>query len=99
MKKLEHEADFKTAKGGELGVIQGVEGVTFEVGLAGGGSVEGSENMEKGAFPASAGSGDGHNLPRKNFQGDTPKGVNLGNARGVGFMEIASLEHRKEQIL
>lgn len=72
MKKLEHKADFETAEGGELGVIQGVEGVTFEVGLTSRGCVECSEDMEKSAFSTSAGSGDGHNLSGKDFEGDTP---------------------------
>jgi hypothetical protein len=67
MEKLKHEADFQAPEGGEFGVIQGMEGVTFEVGLACRGSVEGSKDMEKGAFAASARSGDGNNLPRENL--------------------------------
>ena len=83
MKKLEHEANFEAAERGEFGVIQGVEGVTLEVGLASGGGVEGSENMEKGAFATSTGSGDGDNLPRKDFEGNASQRMNLRISGGV----------------
>lgn len=72
VEKLKHESNFKASKGGEFGVIQGVERVTLEVGLASRWGVESSEDVEKGAFTASAGSGDRHNLPRKDFQGNPP---------------------------
>ena len=99
MEKLKHKANFKAPKGGEFGVIQRVERVPLEVGLASGGGVQSSEDMEEGAFAAAAGSGDGDNLAGKDFEADPSQGVNLGIPRGVGFMKIASFEHRKEQIL
>ena len=42
MKELENESDFETPKGGEFIVVEGVKGMAFEVGLAGGGGVEGT---------------------------------------------------------
>ena len=99
MKKLENKSDFKTSEGGEFGVIQGMEGVAFEVSLAGGGGVEGSENVEEGAFTASARPGDGHNLPRQDFQGDPAEGVHLRIPRRIGLMKVTSFEHKEGQIL
>ena len=78
MKKLKHEPDFEAAEGGEFGIIQGVEGVAFEVGLPCGGGVESSEDMEKGAFTASTGTGDGDDLRREDFEGYPSEGVNMG---------------------
>ena len=99
MKKLKDEADFEASKGGEFGVVQGVKGVAFEVSLAGGGGVEGSENVEEGAFTASARPGDGHDLAGENLEGHTPKRMHLGIPRGIGLMKIAGFEHEKSQIL
>jgi len=78
MKKLKDEADFQASEGGEFGVVQGVKGVAFEVSLAGGGGVEGSENVEEGAFTASARAGDGDDFAGENLEGYTPKRLNLG---------------------
>ena len=78
VEKLENKSDFKTSEGGEFGVIQGMEGVAFEVSLAGRGGVEGSENVEEGAFTASARAGDGDDFAGENLEGYTPKRLNLG---------------------
>ena len=67
MEKLEYEADLELPEGGELVIVQGVEGVAFEVDLAGGGGVESAEDVEEGAFSATAGSGDGNDLTRLDF--------------------------------
>ena len=99
VEKLENKSDFKTSEGGEFGVIQGMEGVAFEVSLAGRGGVEGSENVEEGAFTASARPGDGHDLSRENLEGHTSKRMHLGIPRGIGFMKVAGFEHKKSQIL
>ena len=45
MEKLEHEANLELPEGGELVVVQGVEGMAFKVDLAGGRGVEGSEDV------------------------------------------------------
>jgi hypothetical protein len=45
MEELKDEADFELAEGGELVVVEGVEGVALKVDLARGGGVEGTEDM------------------------------------------------------
>ena len=65
--ELKDEADFQASEVGEFGVVQGVKGVAFEVSLAGGGGVEGSENVEEGAFTASARAGDGDDFAGENL--------------------------------
>jgi len=73
--------------------------VPFEVGLAGGGCIECSEDMKEGAFAASARPGDGHNLPWQDFQGDPAEGVHLRIPRRIGLMKVTSFEHKEGQIL
>ena len=68
--------------------------MTFEIGLAGGGGIEGSEDMEKGAFAASTGARDGNDFTGQNFEGDTPQGIDLGIACLVGLMKITCFEHK-----
>jgi hypothetical protein len=70
-----------------------VEGVTFQIGLAGSRGIEGSEDMEKGAFAASTGTGDGNDFTGQNFEGDTPQGIDLSIACLVGLMKIACFDH------
>lgn len=98
MEELEDEANFKLAQGGELVVIKGVEGVAFEVDLARGGGIESAEDMEKGAFAAAAGAGNGDDLAGEDFQGDAPEGIHLDIPGLVGFMEIASFQHKKASL-
>ena len=66
---VEKEGDsvYELPERSELFVAEGVEGVAFKVDLAGGGCVEGAEDVEKGAFPAAAGPGDGDDLPGQDF--------------------------------
>jgi hypothetical protein len=95
MEELEDEADLELAQGGELIVVKGMEGVPLKVDLAGGGCVEGTEDMQEGAFAAATGSGDGHDLARENFEGNASESLHLGIAGLVGLMKIACLEHKK----
>ena len=68
--------------------------MTFKIGLAGSGGIEGSEDMKKGAFTASTGTGDGNDFTGQNFEGDTPQGIDLGIACLVGLMKITCFEHK-----
>ena len=68
--------------------------MTIEIGLAGGGGIEGSEDVEKGAFAASTGASYGNDFARQNFEGDTPQGIDLGIACLVGLMKITCFEHK-----
>jgi hypothetical protein len=95
VEKLEDKADLELAEGGELVVVEGVKGMALEIDLAGGGSVEGAENVEEGAFAATAGPSDGNDLAREDLQADGAEGIHFGIAGLVGFMEIACFEHKK----
>jgi len=50
--------------------------------------------VEKGAFAASTGASYGNDFARKNFEGDTPQGIDLGIACLVGLMKITCFEHK-----
>ena len=50
--------------------------------------------MEKGAFATSTRAGDSNDFARKNFEGDTPQGIDLGIACLVGLMKITCFEHK-----
>ena len=52
--------------------------MTIEIGLAGSGGIEGPEDMKKGAFAASTGTGDGNDFAGQNFERDPPQGIDLG---------------------
>ena len=69
--------------------------MSLQVGLTGRRCIESAENVEESAFAATTGAGNGHNLPWEDFQGNPPKGMNLGIPGGVGFMKIAGFEHKK----
>ena len=68
--------------------------MTIEIGLAGSGGIEGSEDMEKGAFATSTGARDGNDFSGQNFEGDTPQGIDLGIACLVGLMKITCFDHK-----
>ncbi len=68
--------------------------MTIEIGLAGSGGIEGSEDMKKGAFAASTGTGDGNDFAGQNFERDPPQGIDLGIACLVGLMKIACFDHK-----
>ncbi len=68
--------------------------MTFQIGLAGSGGIEGSEDMKKGAFATSTGARDGNDFAWKNFEGDTPQGIDLGLTCLVGLMKIACFDHK-----
>lgn len=70
VEELENEADFKASEGGQFVVVQGVEGMSFEISLARSGGVEGSKDMEESAFSTSAGTGDGNDFAWEDFQSD-----------------------------
>jgi len=95
VEELKDEADFELAQAGEGVVVHGVEREAVDVHLAGAGGVEGAEDVKEGAFAAAAGSGDGDDFPRENFQAHAPEGIHLGIAGLVGFVEIAGFEHKK----
>jgi hypothetical protein len=59
MKELKNKTDFVATKCGQFVVIERVERMALQVGLARGRGIKRSEDVEKGAFAASAGSGDG----------------------------------------
>ena len=67
VKKLKNESDPELAEGSELVVVEGMERMALEVDLTGGGRVEGSEDVEQGAFSAAAGSGNRDDLSREDF--------------------------------
>ncbi len=67
--------------------------MTFQIGLAGSGGIEGSEDMKKGAFATSTGARDSNDFSGQNFEGDTPQGIDLGIACLVGLMKIACFDH------
>jgi len=68
VKELEDEADSESSEGGQFVVVKGVEGVSFEIGLARSGGVEGSEDMKESTFSAAAGAGDGNDFTWEDFE-------------------------------
>lgn len=94
MEELKNEANFEATKGGEFVVVKRVERMTLQIGLAGGRGIEGSENVEEGAFAASAGSSDGDDFGRQDFDGYAAEGIDASVASLIGLMEIASFEHK-----
>ena len=79
-------------------VVKRVERMTLQVGLAGGGGIEGSENVEEGAFAASAGSSDGDDFARQDFDGYAAEGIDASVPSLIGLMEITSFEHKKSAL-
>ena len=67
MEELENEADSESSEGGQFVVVKGVEGMSFEIGLARSGGVESSEDMEESAFSAAAGAGDSDDFAGEDF--------------------------------
>ena len=70
MEELENEADSESSEGGQFVVVKGVEGMSFEIGLARSGGIEGSEDMKESTFSAAAGTGDGNDFAWEYFQSD-----------------------------
>ena len=68
--------------------------MTFQIGLAGSGGIEGSEDMKKGAFATSTGARDGNDFAWKNFERDPPQGIDLSIACLVGLMKMACFDHK-----
>ena len=95
MEELKNKADFQAAEGGELVIVEGVKGMTFEVDLAGGRGIEGAEKMEESAFAATAGTGDGDDFSWENFESDPAEGIDPSFAGLIRFVEITGFEHGK----
>jgi len=70
VEELENKADSESSEGGQFVVVKGVEGVSFEIGLARSGGVEGSEDMKESTFSAAAGAGDGNDFTWEDFESD-----------------------------
>lgn len=68
MEELENKADSESSECGQFVVVKGVERVSFEIGLARSGGVEGSEDMKEGTFSAAAGAGDGNDFTWEDFE-------------------------------
>ena len=70
VEELENKADSESSECGQFVVVKGVEGVSFEIGLARRGGVEGSEDMKESTFSAAAGAGDGNDFTWEDFESD-----------------------------
>ena len=70
VEELENKADSDSSECGQFVVVKGVEGVSFEIGLARSGGVEGSEDMKESTFSAAAGAGDGNDFTWEDFESD-----------------------------
>lgn len=98
MKELKNKTDFVATKFGQFVVIERVERMALQVGLARGRGIKRSEDVEKGAFAASAGSGDGDDFAGQDFDGYATEGIDAGITGLIGLMEITSFEHKKSAL-
>ena len=93
VEKLEDDAERVAAVMGEFTLTGGVEGESIDAHFARSGGVETAENVEEGAFAATAGAGNGGEVAGGQIERDAIESAELAGARGIGSRDIAEFDH------